>query len=379
LGSLDGSTDRELVSSPAQADYASGHLLFARGDTLMSQPFDVDRLVLSGEAMPLVDKIMVLPDAAVAIFSASQSGLLAYQTGEVVLGTRLELRDRQGEILHQIGEPVVFGQMALSPDGKIVAAVHYDSGGLSDLWLTEIDTGLRNRFTFESGANLWMAWHPDGKSLFFSSTSGAGSNLYRKDVGGAGEMEALFESDQTRLPCSVSPDGQSVLIWEVIPGTGSDIWTWSLADGGEPRPFRQTEADERCGSFSPDGRWVAYYSTEVGQRRSQVYVTPFPGPGRRWQISTNGGLYPQWTADGRELVYTEPNGQLVAVEVNPGEDTIHVGQAQPLFRIHPPQPDGPNFALTPDGEHVLLWTNPRDQADTVLNLVVNWPELHARR
>ena len=145
----------------------------------------------------------------------------------------------------------------------------------------------------------------------------------------------------------------------------------NLSQGGASTPFRQTEADERCGSFSPDGRWVAYSSNESG--RYEVYVTPFPEAGRRWQVSKEGGLFPQWRSDGREIVFTQQNGQLMAAEIAFGSDSLQPGQLQPLFQIHPPRPDGTSFALAPDGESVLVWSNKQRNSETVVNLVVNWP------
>jgi Tol biopolymer transport system component len=377
VGSLDDGSSREVVASSTQAEYASDRLLFTRGDTLMVQPFDPNRLELSGEAAPLAEKILTDTGAALAIFSASESGLLAYQAGGLDPGVTLEWRDRQGTSLGLLGEKAIFGPITLSPDGKQVASVIFDSGGLGDIWLTEVETGLRTRFAFDTPGDVGFAWSPNSESLILSSRRGSSFAIHRQAVGGVGEMELLYESEQDKILCSISPDGQSALFFSSTKGTSRDLWSWSLEEGGEPAVFRQTEADERCGIFSPDGRWVAYSSNESG--RYEVYVTPFPGPGRRWQVSSDGGLFPQWRADGREVLYSQTNGQLVAIGVEPGVDTLNIGQAQPLFRIHPPRPDGSNFALAPEGDRILLWTNLQQQADTVVNLVVNWPEDLERR
>ena len=167
-------------------------------------------------------------------------------------------------------------------------------------------------------------------------------------------------------------DERSLLFFQTSPDTSRDLWVWTISGEEEPTPFRQSEADERCGAFSPDGHWIAYSSNESG--RYEVYVSPFPGPGRRWQVSPDGGLFPQWRADGREVVYTRQDGQLMAAQVSTGSESLHAGGVQPLFRIHPPRPDGTSFALAPDGERLLVWTTKQRQSETVLNLVVNWPE-----
>ena len=112
--------------------------------------------------------------------------------------------------------------------------------------------------------------------------------------------------------------------------------------------------------------------------RYEVYLTPSPGPGRRWQLSRDSGMFPQWSADGSEVVFSQQNGMLMAAEVIKGGDTIQAGAIESLFRIHPPRPDGTSFALAPDGERILVWSNKQQQTETVVNLVVNWPvELEA--
>jgi Tol biopolymer transport system component len=377
VGSLDDGSSRDLVASSTQAEYARGRLLFTRGDTLMAQPFDPDRLELSGEATPLAEGILTLTGAALAIFSASESGMLAYQTGVLDPGVPLEWRDRQGTILGELGDKALFGTIELSPDGKQVASVNYDSGGLADLWVTEVETGLRSRFTFEPTGNIGLAWSPDSESLIFSALRGARYEIHRQAVSGVGEKELMFDWERDMVLTSTSRDGQWLLFFSTSEGTSADLWVWSATEEEEPAAFRQTKADEQWGEFSPDGRWVAFVSNESG--RYEAYVTAFPAAGRKWQVSSDGGHHPQWRADGREIVFSQPDGQLVAVEVEPGEDTLHVGQARSLFRIHPPRPEGPSFALAPDGERILLWTNLQQQADTVLNLVVNWPEDLERR
>ena len=376
LGSLEDSTSREIVRTPTNAEYSAGWLLFSRGSTLMAQRFDPDRLELTGEATPLVDGILTLSGAALGIFSTSDSGLLAYNTGVLNPEVPLEWRDRSGNVLNTVGEPASFGPIALSPDGKQAISEIYDAGGLGDLWLTDVETGLRSRFTFETMGNFGLGWSANGNSVIFSALHNSRFVIRRKAVGGVGDTELLVDREEDMILCSVSPDERSVLVHQTLPGTSRDLMLLNLGEGGASEPFRQTEADERCGSFSPDGRWVAYSSNESG--RYEVYVTPFPEAGRRWQVSQEGGLFPQWRSDGREIVFTQQNGQLMAAGIAFGSESLQPGKLQPLFRIHPPRPDGTSFALAPDGERLLVWSNKQRNSATVVNLVVNWPaELEA--
>jgi Tol biopolymer transport system component len=371
LGSIDESSLREIVKTPTNAEYSAGRLLFTRGDTLMAQPFDLDRLELSGEATPLVEGILSVSGAALAIFSVSDNGLLAYNSGELNPEVPLEWRDRSGNLLSTIGGPATFGTIALSPDGRQVMSVIFDSGGGGNLWLTDIETGLRSRFTFETMSNYGMDWSPTCERLIFSALHSNRFELNRKAVGGVGETESLLGREQDMILCSVSPDERFALIHQTRPGTSRDLVLLPLSEDAEAAAFRETDADERCGDFSPDGRWIAYTSNESG--RYEIYVAPFPGAGRRWQVSQDGGLFPQWRADGREIVYTRQNGQLMAAEITTGSDSLQMGALRPLFQIHPPRPDGTSFALAPDGEKLLVWSNKQRDSETVVNLIVNWP------
>ena len=274
LGSLDDSDTREIVKTPTNGQYSAGWLLFTRGSTLMAQPFDPDRLELTGEATPLVEGILTVSGAALGIFSASDSGLLAYNSGELNPEVPLEWRDRSGNILSTIGDPATFGPIALSPDGRQAIVVIFDPGGIGNLWLTDVETGLRSRFTFETMSNYGLDWSPDGDRLIFSALHNSRFEINRKAVGGVGETEILVDREEDMVLCSVSPDERSVLIHQTRPGTSRDLMVLPIVDSVEPTAFRQTEADERCGSFSPDGRWIAYSSNESGRYESLRSTVP---------------------------------------------------------------------------------------------------------
>ena len=361
----------EIVRSPTQGEIAAGHLLFTRGDTLMAQPFDTDSFELTGTATPLVEEILTISGAALGVYSASDSGLLAYNTGELNPEVSLEWRDRDGTLQSTLGEPATFGPLTLSPDGKTVVSVIFNSMGISELWATDVQTGLRSRLTFDTLSNFGLDWSGEGNDLFFSAQGENGFEINRFVPGGTGETELLHTQDHDLILCSVSPDGKDVLVWQNHPNTNRDLLVRTIGEEGDPKVFRQTEADERCGDFSPDGRWIAYSSNDSG--RYEVYIAPYPGPGRRWQVSQQSGLFPQWRSDGRELVFTRQNGQIMAAEIRSDSDKLQVGALQPLFRIHPPRPDGTSFALAPDGQSLLVWTNRQLHTKTVINLFVNWP------
>jgi Tol biopolymer transport system component len=160
--------------------------------------------------------------------------------------------------------------------------------------------------------------------------------------------------------------------------TRGDLFLLPLHQEGEASVFRQTEFNESGSKISPDGRWVVYHSDESGG--FEVYVTTFPVAGRRWQVSSNGGVYPEWRADGREIVYTDISGDLVAVQVDGEGDTFQVRASETLFNIQSPAAGGSYFSVSSDAESFLVVPGASQQAGTLLNLVVNWPtQIEARR
>ena len=381
LGSLDGGANREVVRATSQAEYASGHLLFVRERVLVAQAFDAAKGTISGEAVPIAEDLLVLAGAALSVFSTSTNGVLAYLTGKAEIAASLEWRDREGKVLGMLGEPAVQRVAQLSPDARLVAAQMNDVAiGTNDLWIYDVARGLRTRFTFDPGEDTQPTWSPDGRSVYFASNAKGATAVYRKAIEGAGEVELVSSSEDSLQPTSVSPDGRFLLVNRstTTAASKSDIVVLPLEPKGELRPFRATEFSEAWGAFSPDGKWVAYTSQESGE--FEVFVTPFPGPGRRWQVSPHSGVYPQWRADGRELFWIQMDGQLAAAEVSAEGDGFRVGAVTPLFRLAAPTPGGPTFSPARDGKRFLVAPQAVQKPGSLLTLVLGWPrELEVRR
>ena len=377
-GSLDGEEPRPVIESTLQAEVASDHLLFVRDTTLMARPFDAGKLEFTAEAIPLAEDVLRISAASLAVYSSSENGFLLYQTGSAVSGTEIDWRDRNGQISGSVGEPAVIRAALLSPDDTMAAVVQAEESGAYDIWMQDIERDLRTRFTFDPGVEFWPVWSSDSRYLYFYSDREGTGDIYRKAVGGVGEVELVYASERDKFPSSISTDGRYLAYSTPNQDTQLDLFVLPLEEGGEPIPFRQTEFLEGLGMISPDGRWIAYASNESGE--FQVYVSTFPEPGRRWQVSTNPASYSFWRADGRELVYSELTGNLVSVEVDPTGDTFEIGKSQPLFPIAPSAAGGPWFSITADAERILVVPNQAQQGDNLLNLVVNWPaELEQRR
>jgi Tol biopolymer transport system component len=222
-------------------------------------------------------------------------------------------------------------------------------------------------------ANGNPTWTPDGKWISFYSDNEGGQNLFWQLADGSGGPDRLTTSDHIQAPMSSSPDGKLLAFLDVGPATGWDIWVLRLGDR-TAQPFLQTAFSESAPRFSPDGRWLAYFSNESG--RFEVYMTPYPGPGRKEPISTEGGTEPVWNPNGRELFYRSGD-KMMAVDIvtQPG---FAVGKPHVLFEgPYVPTPlTFPNYDVSSDGQRFLM-LKPTEQAQaapTQINVVSNWFE-----
>ena len=276
VGSIDGDDGPVLLTSPTAAEYASGHLLFIRDLTLMAQPFDAHGLELDGAAFPVAEDVrLVAAGTALSVFSASQTGVLAYEPGGALAGQSLVWRDREGKELGVLGDEAGYWDVRLSPLGDLAMVTIEAPRG--DVWIYEISRNLRTRLTFSNEDDVAGAWSPDGSTVFYSTSRGSAYDIYSKTVGGAGQEERVHEAGLVSLPTSVSPDGRLLAFSEQSGGTNWDLWILPLDGADEPYPFLQEPFDELVGVFSPDGRWMAYHSNESGRAGGLREAVPRPG------------------------------------------------------------------------------------------------------
>jgi Tol biopolymer transport system component len=313
-------------------------------------------------------------------FSASESGVMVYQTGEAAGGSRLSWFDRSGKPLGVLGDQGSYFGFALAPDSRHVAVSMIDPKmGANDIWTFDLARGIRSRLTFDPGADTWPIWSRDGKEVIFSSIRKGKSrlNLYRKSMAGVGAEELLLESDLDKIPAQVSPDGRTLVFHtRGHPETRTDIWMIPYPGGGEATSILHSQFAEQSPALSPDGRWIAYDSDESG--RLEIYVSPFPVPSRKWQISAAGGEKPRWRADGKEIVYLSSEHHLVAVAVSPSATDFQVGAAATLFQIAPQRPSN-IFQMSPDARRFLVNMTVLSQQSQPLVLVDPWTSVLDKR
>ena len=374
VASLD-SAGRSAVlegSDSGNVVYAQGHLLHLRGTTLMAQPFDVGRLMLDGDAVPIAEEIRTQGTfGPVADFAVSATGVLVYQTGDPQR-SRLEWVDRAGKRLGALGEPGNYALHELSPDGTRAAVGVADPAhrNTRDIWLYDVARGLRTRFTSDPANENATIWSPDGSRVVFTSDRRGVGNLYQKAASGTASEEPLLEGDMWETATSWSRDGQYLLYQAPLAeGAPNDLYVWRLVEQNKPMPFVQTPFNEGGARFSHDGRWVVYQSNESG--KADVWVTPFPRADRRWLISTAGGTSARWRQDDKEIFYLAPDSRLMAAEVNGEGVAFHVGEVRPLFQTRAPSV-GAAYDVSANGQRFLVNTLEEDTIPPPITVVVNW-------
>jgi Tol biopolymer transport system component len=373
VGSLN-SAERKLLLNADSSNvfYSQGYLLFLRETTLMAQPFDAQRLVLTGDAFPIAENIRnTATTNPTGVFSVSQNEVLVYQTGTAAVGGQLLWLDRSGKQMGALGDPALYTDLELSPDGKRASVSITDQSGKGrDIWFYDVARGLRTRFTFGPVAAVTSIWSPDGSLIVFNANRKGHLDLYQKSSSGAGTEEVLLEDNLDKYPTSWSPDGRFILYRTGVGQTGRESFILPLSGDHKPVRFLNTKFDEGYGQFSPDGRWVAYRSDESG--RNEVYVAPFPGPGGQWQISTAGGDLPRWRHDGTEIFYLAPDNKLMAATVNGKGASFEVGAVKPLFETRIAIGGRYQYAVSADGQRFLINTVPQQEASAPITVVLNW-------
>jgi dipeptidyl aminopeptidase/acylaminoacyl peptidase len=281
------------------------------------------------------------------------AGVLAAQRGRQVVRSQLVWVDRAGKKLSTVGDLADLGNLELSPDGKQVAvAVLNERTGTRDLWLYDIATGARARLDEHVADENWLIWSPDGRRVIFNSQSTRGLDLYQTTSRAGERQELLLADEDGKWPVSWSADGRFILYVTSSDGTGNDIWVLPLSGDRKPYPFLRSAAQENWAAFSPDGRWVAYSSTESGQ--AEVYVTPFPKTGAKWLVSRAGGFQARWRRDGKELFFMAPDSMLMAAAVNGDGPDFEVSGVTALFATHFPYAPYHAFDVAADGQRFLV-------------------------
>jgi len=369
---------RSLIQGGTQPRYVpSGHLVYAQAGNLMAVPLDPQRLAVTGTAAPVVEAVLQSTLTGAAQYSFSATGSLVYVQGGVQAAQRRLVWVNRNGAEQPVAAPArAYEFPRLSPDGRRVAVGITEEE--TQIWLYDLSRETLTRSTLEGNVGLFAVWSPDGKRISFQSNREGPLNLFWQLADGSGGLERLTAGEYVNAANSFSPDGQLLAFLEINPDTGLDIWVLRLSDR-KAQPFLRTSFNESAPRFSPDGRWMAYVSDESG--RFEVYVRPYPGPGGKWLISTEGGTEPVWNPNGRELFYRNGDKMMtVEVTTQPG---FSGGKPKVLFEgdYLPTPATFPNYDVSPDGRRFLMLKpkEPEAVAPTQIYVVLNWFDELKRR
>ena len=352
-------------SFPAYA--APGYLLYARAGALQAVRFNPAKTAIEGTPAAVLNGVATYPSNGAAQYAISSDGTLLYMRGGAVsTRTMLEWVDRTGRSTPLSVPPAPYQALSISPDGRF-AALDIDAANAS-IWILEFARTTLNRLTLE-WSNNWPFWTPDGARIAFLSSRAGVQSLFWQPIEGHAEMEPLAPDS---IAGDFSPDGRTLALEGSSPNRGEDVWTMSMDANHQTRPFVQTKFNEGQPRFSPNSRWLAYVSDETG--RNEVYVQPFPGPGRRVRISTDGGEAPIWSRDGREVFYLS-GAELMAVKVSAGAVDLSPQKPERLFRKNRCSLcSGLEYDVAPDGRFLMIQPLEGTVPSAPIAVVLNWSE-----
>jgi Tol biopolymer transport system component len=374
-GSLDSPKTERLFDLASIAFYAPpGYIFYLNQGTLVAQPFDANGLRFTGAAAPVTTGVGFLGSSGYGYFSVSQGGVLAFQTFPGSVTSQMTWYNRNSEKLGTVGQPDFYSSSALSPDGtKIATGV--GKPGTRDIWIYDLKRGTESRLTFSSADDFNPLWSADGNQIMFTSTRAGARDIYEQPANGLGTAEpVLVSKDQRKAVDDLSADGRYA-IYDTGGSDTTELWALPLTGERKPFPFVQGSFAAHEARFSPNGRYVAYASSETG--RYEIYVQTFPEHLGKWPISTAGGGEPAWRRDGKELFYLTSDDKLMAVEVSTEAGRFRAGTPKPLFQAQLVEGFGwrNRYVVSADGQRFLMLATAGAAAGNPITVVLNWTAL----
>ena len=336
----------------------AGHLVYIHQHTMFGAPFDLKRMEVKGTPVPLAEELASSAFFGSGQFEASRNGTMVYSSGESWGAGSVVLLNSAG-VATPLLPLAAYNAPRFSPDGKrLAAAVN------GDIQIYDREHNRTTRVTFNQ-ANNSPFWAPDGRHIVFRTDTPSSYMVRWIRADGAGEAQTLIESKNELRPYSLAPGATRLAYAGLNPGMDFDLWTLPLdtTDPDHPRPgkpelFLRTSAGEVEPAFSPDGKWIAYSSSESG--RYEIYVRPFPAVagGGKWQISTDGGQTAVWSRKSRQLFFATLEGRVMAARYTTSgpsfeADTPNLWTDRPLL-----PPTFWDFDVSPDGQHIVALVSP---------------------
>ena len=368
-------TSHLILAVDSAAKYVEpGYLIFVKDGNLLAQPFEAASQKLSGEAVPIAEKIQFNANRRTGTYAVANNGFLVYLSDPIQRVTQLTWYDLEGKTLGTMGDPSMFWfQMKLSPDDKMATVSVRKPEGGSDLVVYDLARGAGRRLPSAQTDTVGPVFSPDGKSIVGRDLPGY--FWIRSTDGVAPPRKLSVEAYPLGAAADWSPDGSTIVMWGSSTKNGTDIETVPVNGDGKAHPVIATSANENNPAFSRDGKWLTYTSDESG--RTELYITPFPGPGGKWPISTDGAANGGWLGNGNEVWYSNDSSHFFAVPLTIKGGAVDVGTRRTLFAGQSLRSELVDF--THDGKRVLAAVPPVSTSGPALTLVTNWTsELKAK-
>ena len=342
----------------------TGHVVFWRDGSLFAAAFDLDRLELAGDAVPVVQGVGVRGNGS-ASFAVSPNGTLAYINAVGAPARTLVWVDRQGNETALKATPGPYAAPRLSPDGQKVL-LGYRTNATEDIWVHDITRQVTEPFVNEPASEWVGIWAANSERVFFSSRRSGPFRLYGKRLNGLGGIDLVGSQV---MPFGLNPDGSGV----IVQSAAGVVSLLTIADGST-RPLWDEDGGVPDARLSPDGRWIAYVA--VTPRGPQIWMRPYPDVhSNRLRISPDGGRLPRWSPNSRTIFYRR-GADMMAVDL--GGDGAAPVPAAPVRLF-----DGPyleDFDIGRDGRFLMI-KEPASPPPSERRIVVvlNWfQELIAR-
>jgi Tol biopolymer transport system component len=377
VASLDGGAAPTLVHEGQSRAVVTrtGHLLFVQDGVLFAQRFDDRALKLVGEPRPIAVRVVNNPGTGHASFSVGERGPLVFtEVGQVRV--ELTIRDRHGRTTERLTELGRYLGPALAPGGRQVALeIEDEESSQHSVWMLDAVRGARSRLTRPPHDGHHPVWSPDGAQVAFTSSRTGKWLPYRQRADGLGPDTLLHDGAELLYlyPRAWAPDGQGIVAAAQELDGRRRLWWLPVAAEANARPL----VDGSQAALSPDGRWLAVEVRETG--RSQVYALPFPTLDSRFTVSVDGGSYPRWSSDGRELFYLSRNLRLMSVSVAGGPGFV-ASQPTPIFPLPLPLltdlslDSPPPYDILPGAQAILLCLPPLNHPSPLATIITDWEE-----
>jgi eukaryotic-like serine/threonine-protein kinase len=372
LGSLDSGDVQSILKNDSNAMYAEpGDLLYVKDHVLTAQAFDKKRLETTGEPVAMAQNVVSYGQVQHGGFSASQTGVLVFETGAAAETRQLMWLDKTGRVTSTVGHEAAIQDLSLSPDGtKIAASLTDTHTAAENVWIIDAIRGAQTPLTLESAFAANPVWSPDSKRIIYASNRIGSVHAFVIPANGLGEPKIVTDPQSYDIPASWSPDGRFLLHFRGPPMGKGEYWVTPLSSESGARKIMESKGLFSAPRISPDGKWLLFASNQSG--RPEVFVSEFPVVNAKWQVSLDGGNDVRWSHDGKEMFFLALNGKLMGATFSAKSSEPEIGKPQALFDTGLHELSFGTYDVSRDGQF-LISRRVHDASSRALSLIMNWP------